>query len=392
MDTVTRRRFLIGSGVVAAGAIAAGGAALTLPELLSTASPTWRGGRTLVVITLYGGNDGLNTLVPYADDAYHAARPDLAYKPDQVLALDKDLGLNPALKGFKKLWDAKKLAIVRGVGYPRPNRSHFSSMDIWQTGSPETPVRTGWLGRWLDVTKRAPVDAISLDPVLPPMLAGARVAGGSVPLKGLKLPKDLPVAALAKVEPGESALRTRAAASYADLLSVNALVSKVQGTEPEDPDAIGAQLDLVARCVEANIPTKVYSVSHDGFDTHAVEHNVSERLLGELDTAVTAFLDRMSRTPAGEGVVVLVYSEFGRRVKGNASEGTDHGTAGVAFVAGAQVLGGYYGRQPSLTELDNGDLRVSTDFRDVYATLLERVLDTDPGKVLSGWSGRVPLL
>ncbi|WP_026212370.1 DUF1501 domain-containing protein [Longispora albida] len=381
MDSVTRRRFLLASGVVGAGALAAGGSTIALSSLFETPEGRVLGGRPLVVVTLYGGNDGLNTVIPYTDKAYHAARPDLAYT--ETLTLGSGLGLNPKMLGFKKLWDAGKLAIVRGAGYPKPNRSHFSSMDIWQTGSPDSPVDTGWLGRWLDATKGGPLDAISFEPVLPPLLAGSTVAGGSVPLKGFT--STSLVTGLAG--PGGPSLRDRVSASYTDLLAVRKLAVSVDTDEPgEDAEheqgPLAAQLDMTARCIEAGAQARVYSVSLGGFDTHAVEKAASERLLGEVDAAVSAFAARVP------GAVVLVYSEFGRRVRGNGSDGTDHGTAGPAFVIGGN--GGFFGQQPSLTDLDRGDLKATTDFRDIYGSLLSSVLNTDPGKVLNGWQGRVP--
>src|SRR3954451_1445516 len=152
MDTFTRRKFLITSGVVGAAGLAAGGAAYALRDILVTAGDRPADAKTLVLVTLYGGNDGLNTVIPYADPAYHDARPELAYRPEEVLHLDGQLGLNPGMKGFAGLFGEKRLAIVRGVEYPKPDHSHFRSMDIWQTGSPSGPAHTGWLGRWLDAT------------------------------------------------------------------------------------------------------------------------------------------------------------------------------------------------------------------------------------------------
>src|SRR5437773_170358 len=183
MDALTRRKFLIRSGVVGGAALAAGGGAFTLAEILRTSS--WQDkpadARTLVLVTLYGGNDGLATVIPYADPAYHDARPELAYKPEEVLHLDDKLGLNPGMKGFADLFKEKRLAIVRGVEYAKPDHSHFRSMDIWQTGTPGSPSTTGWLGRWLDATGGDPRHAVSFEPILPVVLAGATTAGASVP-------------------------------------------------------------------------------------------------------------------------------------------------------------------------------------------------------------------
>jgi uncharacterized protein (DUF1501 family) len=404
MDPVTRRTFLLASGVAGGAAIAAGG--MTLAHLLATGDRDRSAGRgvdTLVVVTLYGGNDGLNTVVPYADDRYRAARPDLAYAPEEVLHLDDSLGFNPALTGLKRLWDARRVAVVLGVGYPRPDRSHFRSMDIWQTASPGRPVGTGWIGRWLDGTGAAPEVAVSFEPVLPPLLGGERRAGACVSLTGLRLPGGLgaeQVELLGRPAPNEPASRAQAAAAFADLLRVDRLVreaeaaggSRAGGAEEEAPAtatggevSLAAQLHLAARCIEAGVPTRVYSVSLGGFDTHADERRAQERLLRQLDQALTAFVDRLAAHPAGRRVAVLVYSEFGRRVRANASSGTDHGTAGPLFVLGPGVAGGRYGEQPSLADLDDGDLKVTTDFRDVYATLLGSVLGADPARYLEGY-------
>lgn len=401
MDALTRRRFLIASGVVAGGALATGAAAYRLKDILDTVG--WddkpAAARSLVLVTLYGGNDGLNTVIPYADPAYHDARPELAYRPDEVLHLDATLGLNPGMKGFARLYQQDRLAVVRGAGYPKPDHSHFRSMDIWQTGQPDQPGTTGWLGRWLDATGGDPRHAVSFEPVLPVLLAGATTAGAAVPVTGAGLDagQSRVLAGFGKAAPGETPAQARAARAFADLIEVDAMVRTVQpsptaapspGTGDRSP--LAAQLDLVARCVEAGVATRVYSVSLGGFDTHADEKIAQQRQLAQLDKDVTGFVDRMARTDRGRGVVVAIYSEFGRRVRANASQGTDHGTASDVLLLGAPVRGGLYGAQPSLTDLDNGDLKFATDFRDVYATLLEDVLGTDPGKVLSGWRGRVP--
>ncbi|BCB84176.1 DUF1501 domain-containing protein [Phytohabitans suffuscus] len=407
MDALTRRRFLLASGVTGAGALAAGSLGLGFYELLkkSNGAPTAHHDPKLVLVTLYGGNDGLNTVVPYADPAYHSARPELAYAPEEALHLDDALGLNPALPGLKRLWDEKRLAIVLGVGYPKPDRSHFRSMDIWQSASPTGPVNTGWIGRWLDGTK-APVEtAVSFEPVLPPLLVGRTRVGACVSYRGLTVPSWInaeTVAALGHGEQGEPAMQARAAAAYADLISMERVVREAgnvshapdAGDAPEAPatgtggdSALAAQLALVTRCVEAGVPTRVYSVSLGGFDTHASERVGQEYLFRQLDAAMTDFVTRMARTEAGRRVVVVVYSEFGRRVRANASDGTDHGTAGPVLVLGAGVTGGFYGEQPSLTDLDDGDLKATVDFREVFGTVLDSVLQADPAQYIDGYKG-----
>lgn len=409
MDTRTRRRFLIASGVVGAGALAAGATAYTLSDLMATAGERDPEGRILVLVTLYGGNDGLNTVIPYADPGYQDARPELAYQADEVHRLDDEVGLNPALGGLHGLFGAGRLAIVRGVGYPKPDRSHFRSMDIWQTAEPERPGSTGWLGRWLDGAGGDPRLAVSFEATLPPLLAGAGSAGAAVPVTGRSTPPGLAdgtLAAFAAGAPGESAAQARAAACFADLRSVRDMITSVRDASPSaEPGAddetdgatatggsrtpLQAQLDLVAQCVEAGVSSRVFSVSLGGFDTHADERQLQEFLLGQVDRALTGFAERMGRSEAGRGVVIAVYSEFGRRVRANASDGTDHGTASDFLLLGAGVRGGLHGAPASLTDLDDGDLKFTTDFRDVYATLLGRVLDSDPAPVLAGWSGRV---
>lgn len=406
MDTTTRRKFLIASGVVGGAALAAGATTLALSDLLDTAGDRPEGAKTLVVVTLYGGNDGLNTVIPYADSAYQDARPELAYDGGEVLRLDDATGLNPALKGLHELFGGKKLAIVRGVGYPKPDRSHFRSMDIWQTANPERPGNTGWIGRWLDGAGGDPRLAVSFEKVLPPLLAGERSAGAVIGAADVKLPRAVTADALAGFaapSAGEPPLQARAAACFGDLARVREMAQQVKdadtdvGGDDEKVPATGtgglaglqAQLDLVAQCIEAGVSTRMFSVSLGGFDTHADERDLQETLLSYLDKGLTAFYRRISAHPAGKGVVVLVYSEFGRRVRANASDGTDHGTASNVFVLGESIPGGLYGEQPSLTDLDDGDLKYTTDFRDVYASALDRVLQADPQAALPGWKGRL---
>lgn len=415
MDNLTRRRFLTLSGVTAAGAIAYGATRVSWTDLLAGAvtDPLAPDAGVLVVVTLYGGNDGLNTVIPATDHVYQDARNELAYAPDAVLDLGEGLGLSPGLKGMKRLWDAKQLAVVRGVGYPKPDHSHFRSMAIWQTASPDSPARTGWLGRWLDVTGDDPLRALSVEPVLPPLLAGDKVAGATLPVSGLKLPTGplgTAFQALGMPQPGEGADAARAAKSVTDLYEAARVLGDAKAKH-EEPDptqnedetrtngasaggrgALGVQLDLVATLIEAGVPTRAYSVSLGGFDTHANERDTQQRLLAELDGALVPFVDRMRRSDRGRNAVVLVYSEFGRRVHANASDGTDHGTAGPAFVLGDRVSGGFYGEQPSLTDLVDGDLKETTDFRDIYATLLDGVLGADPGPILHDHKGRLDQL
>ncbi|MDQ6657455.1 MAG: DUF1501 domain-containing protein [Actinomycetota bacterium] len=434
LSALNRRRFLTLSGVTAAGALVAGCTSHPITPAAvragATATPLDRSAGVLVMVTLYGGNDGLNTLIPASDPVYLRSRPDLAYQAHDVLDLGSGLGLNPGMKGLKSLWDNKELAIVRGVGYPQPDHSHFRSMAIWQTASPATAVTTGWLGRWLDDTGKDPLQAVSLDPVMPPLMAGATRSAAAFPTDGLQLPTGALGQALTLLGTPcgqDNAWQAAAATSISELKVVadklNPAVAKAKtdqqtaatasspaplapatGPTPSsaDPDSTGqqgasaggqgeldVQLGLVAAMVEMGSPTRAYSVSLGGFDTHSDERGTQQRLLTELDTALSNFQRRLQSTDRGRQVVTIVYSEFGRRVIANASDGTDHGTAGPMFVLGRGVKGGFFGDEPSLADLDAGDLKVTTDFRSVYATALESVLGSSPEKYLGGWNQRI---
>ena len=400
--TMSRRQFLISSGVVGGVALAAGATGISMHDVTKAGkqTPLAVGTKIIVLVTMYGGNDGLNTVIPYTDAAYYAGRPELAYAQADVLPLADDLGLNASMVGFKKLYDAGRLAVVRGVGYPNPDRSHFRSMSIWQTGSPDSPQVTGWLGRWLDANGADPLLAINVGPVLPPMLAGQKCAGAALPSAGgVALPDGRYGSGLRALDAvsGESAeLIQRVAQSGTDLFRVAATFGPALAvsdtTTPVTPagNVLAGQLDVVARCIAANAPTRVYSVQLGGFDTHADEKGRQSALLGQLDAAVSGFLTNVGAGSHGSDVVVALYSEFGRRVAANGSQGTDHGTASNVFVAGVGVKGGMYGDQPSLTDLTMDDLKYNVDFRSVYATLLEGALGADAGQVLG--SGTFPRL
>ncbi len=377
MPEMNRRRFLIASAGVGAAGLLSTAVAVEWPDLMRAARdrPLPAGAGVLVIATLYGGNDGINTLIPYGDNAYHDARPDLAYAPGEVIHLDERLGLNPAMKGLAGLWNQRRLAIVRGVGYPKPDHSHFRSMDIWQTASPAEPVSTGWIGRWLDATGDDPLRAVNIGPVLPPLAVGEkRTAAALSPAQapagdGL----DAIMGALGADDPDDTPAMAAVCKAYRAAQTVGKTFDSVKPAGRQ-ANPLSAQLSAVAEAVQARVPTRVYTVQLGGFDTHAGERTTQQRLLQTFDEAVTAFLQRV----AGSNVVVMAYSEFGRRVHANASQGTDHGTAGPVFVAGNPVQGGFYGEEPGLTDLDNGDLKYTTDFRDVYHEVLTRTVGADP--------------
>ncbi len=405
MDTISRRKFLKLTG----GAVAAGAAAklLSIEEIAQAAitRPLPSATPILVVVTLYGGNDGLNTVIPYTDPLYYSLRSEISYEQSAVLPLSNELALNPAMGGIKSLWDGKKVAIIRGVGYPNPNLSHFSSMAIWQSGSPVKNISSGWLGRWVDSQPADPMLAISLGSVLPPLLAGAKRSGSALPLGGLVIPTGALAASclrLSREAEADSKLMAAARTSMRNLFSLSASVTPilkkpapaaedlptVNGGNAGGDSNLSQQLDIVAKLIAAGSPTKVWSVSLGGFDTHANEANAQAALLGTVSASLSRFMSQLKTTTRSNDVTVMVYSEFGRRVRGNASQGTDHGTSGPVFLIGEKVSGGFYGDQPSLSQLIDGDLAVTTDFRDIYATVLDGILKTPTEQILGKWSGR----
>jgi len=387
-----RRQFLKYTGAAGAATVAA---TLSMEDVARAASvtPLPAGTPILVIVTLYGGNDGLNTVVPYLDPAYLSNRPGISLDASQVLPLSDGLSLNGTMTGFQSLWAANKLAIVLGTSYPNPNLSHFSSMAIWQTASPVEQISSGWIGRYLDGLPHDPYRAIGIDSTLTPLLAGNNRVGSMVPVNGLNVPWGSMAAQfelLARTSRQDTKLVADAASSVADLFALSSLLTPVlKNAPPASSSPLGQQLGAVASMITANVPTRVYSVSLAGFDTHADELSQQNVLVGQVSDAVTAFLTQIGTTSRANDVVVMVYSEFGRRVAANGGQGTDHGTSAPVFVAGNRVAGGFYGDQPSLTSLVQGDLAVVVDFRDVYASMLEDVLGTDAGKILPGWTTKL---
>lgn len=404
MDTVTRRKFL---QLAAGSSVGSAAAFLSIDEIAAAAieRPLATGTPILVIVTLYGGNDGLNTVIPFKDPIYYSSRPDISYKEESILQLDSQFGLNPSMTGIAKLWKDGKVAIVRGAGYPNPDRSHFSSMSKWQTGSPASHINSGWIGRWIDSQPDDPMLAISLGSVLPPLLAGTKKVGSALPLGGLVIPQGNLGADFRKLSSpaiSDSKLRALAANSMKDLFSISEKITPIlQRPEPMavalptinggnaggDSD-LSQQLNLVSKLIQADAPTKVWSVSLGGFDTHANEANAQSILLGSLSSAIYKFKEDLKASKHGEDVVVVVYSEFGRRVVGNASKGTDHGTSAPMFIIGDKIKGDFYGDQPSLSKLVDGDLSVTTDFRDIYASIFEDVLKSPADQYLNNWKGR----
>ncbi len=386
--TINRRRFLQWTG---AGTFAVLSAQLTLEKLASaaTTTPLPLGTPILVMVTLYGGNDGLNTVVPFTDPTYQSARSNIALLSAQLLPISDTLAFNSAMPEINALWAQNQVAIVQGVGYPDANLSHFTSMAIWQTASLTSDISSGWLGRWLDIQPHSPFNAIGIGSVLPPMLVGQKSVASMLDLGGIQLPSGpgstlLP--RLGRTSSSDVPLEASAATSISDLFATAQLIGPLVTKSPSG-SYLNEQLSLVSTLINANVPTRVWEVNLSSFDTHAGEPTYQNALLAEVSAAIGAFMTSISAGSRAQDVTVMIYSEFGRRVGSNASLGTDHGTAAPVFVIGNSVKGGLYGEQPSLDALDpNGNLVMSTDFRDVYGGLLQDVLMTSVSDVIPSWS------
>lgn len=391
MNTYTRRRFLAN---VSASAATAGLVSLaqTTPLFLTqsaAAGAEQKGETILVVVQLSGGNDGLNTVIPYKHELYRKARPSLVQNEASVIKLKDDLGLHTALKGFGKLWEAGQLAIVQGVGYPNPNRSHFESMDIWHTANLKLGDRTsGWLGRTFDQLKSQRPEQQS-SPALhlggeeqPLALAARDVPTPSITsLEQFKLDtgkiesrRQAIESAAAAARPAENDLlkfvstRSTAALKLSHHLEQSA---KDYSTSVKYPETqLAGKLKQVAQLIDAGLGNRVYYVTLDGFDTHSDQAAAHQGLLQQLGDALAAFTEDLQVHGHQDRVTSLVFSEFGRRVQENSSRGTDHGAAAPAFVIGSKVKAGLIGKHPKLDDLDDGDLKFHTDFRAVYSSLL----------------------
>lgn len=427
----TRRKFLRTSMLGAA-------ATWTLPiflektffalDALAADSPTQivtgKDGTILVVLQMAGGNDGLNTVIPYADDAYHVARPRLRLGADQVLKIDNHVALNPKLTGLKSLYDEGHLAIVQGVGYPNPNRSHFRSTEIWQTASDADRTSSeGWLGRYFDscCSGADPTVGVAIGEETPQAFAAKNPTGVtfSRPEQFRFQPSERGNGQLSAEEMffrqlneagagdeggtvdsnaggsiGAIAGKSRGNSSTLDFLQrtaldaqlssdkILAIARKYKSTVPYPPGQLAASLNVIARMIAGGLATRVYYASQGGFDTHAGQINTHQRLMGEFNDAVNAFVADLKQQGNFERVLLITFSEFGRRVQENANGGTDHGAAAPMFVFGGAVKAGLFGKYPSLTDLDHGDLKFNTDFRSVYGTVLERWLKAPSEMVL----------
>jgi uncharacterized protein (DUF1501 family) len=334
--------------------------------------------RILVLVELKGGNDGLNTVVPYRDKIYYEQRPKLAIESGRVLQLDEQLGLHPSLEGLMPIWQRGGLAVALGVGYPNPNRSHFRSIEIWETGSESNEyLQAGWLSRLFE--REAPPESFAADGVvlgngdIGPLSGGARALAMSDPQRFVRQAGNVKGEGSGASNPALAhLLEVREGLEHAvDKLRRQAQAAPTLKTSFPG-NGFGRQMETAAKLLVGEAPVAVVKVSHGGFDTHGNQDGTHARLLQELGGGLAAFQKAMTEAGMWNRVLVMTYSEFGRRVKENGSRGTDHGTAAPHLVMGGRVKGGIYGQQPSLTELDGGDLRHTLDYRRLYATVAER--------------------
>ena len=374
-------------------------ASLMLPKFLKAferPSMVPSGNKVVVILQLSGGNDGLNTVIPVGNDIYYRSRPRLGIRKDKALSLTEDVGLHPALTGFKELYDDGSLGIINNVRYPNPDRSHFRSMDIWHTASQSNEYWTnGWVGRYLDAQCNGcdkPTHAIELDDVLSLALKGTNMKGIAV-----KDPRRLYGTANEKFfrdvlknhkdEAGEQPVDYLYKTMAETLSSADYIFrqSKMHPTNAEYPKTeLGTSLKTIASLIYSEINTKVYYVSLGSFDTHINQEGQQQRLFTEMNDAVKAFVKDLKSENRFDDVLLFTFSEFGRRVEQNASNGTDHGTANnMFFVSGALKQPGLMNSLPDLGDLNEGDLKYNVDFKNVYATVLNKWLKADDKSILN---------
>ena len=351
--------------------------------------------KVVVVLQLSGGNDGLNTVIPVRNDVYQSVRPNLGIAKDKAVMLTDEAGLHPALQGFANLYNDGSLGIINSVGYPNPDRSHFRSMDIWQTGSESNQTwQTGWLGRYLDAQCAGcdkPTQALEIDDTLSLALKGVAEKGIALrdPRRLYNTSHEDYFNALSKnyhadnhEKPVDYLYKTMAETlSSADYIFQQ---SKLRPTSADYPKTgLGGSLKTIASLILSDINTKVYYVSHGSFDTHVNQQQQQQRLFTEMNDAVTAFVNDMKTNHRFDDVLLFTFSEFGRRVAQNASGGTDHGTANNMFlVSGGLQQKGLINAMPDLANLKDGDLQHEVDFKNVYATILNKWLNADDEKIL----------
>ena len=359
-----------------------------------------RDGRVLVVVQLDGGNDGVNTVVPYADPGYARHRRALRILSDRLVRVNDQVGLHPALADARQLLEAGQLAIVQGVSYPNPNRSHFRSMAIWHSArlDPEEHGGLGWLGRALDGNRAAQTSLLVGAGGPPVALRGRRSSASALARldEFLLAPGADPRGVLGTENSGDDLtafVRRNMLDAYAMADRLTEVTRLGTATARYPGSGLAGRLQLIARLLKCGFGARVYYTVQGGYDTHAAQRDTHARLLSELGAALKAFLDDLTAARLADRVVVLCFSEFGRTVAENSSGGTDHGTAGPVLLAGPCVRAGLVGRTPSLTDLDpqHGDLRRSLDFRQVYATVLDDWLGLPAQNALGGTFEHLPL-
>ncbi len=373
-------------------------ASFMVPKFLKAFEGPYRvppGNKVLVILQLSGGNDGLNTVIPVRNDIYYKSRPRLGITKDKALLLTDEVGLNPALTSLKSLYDDGSLGILNNVGYPNPDRSHFRSMDIWHSASNSNEyVNSGWIGRYLDAQCAGcdkPTQALEIDDVLSLSMKGEHVKGLAMKdprrlfnTSNEKYFKDVAAAhhASGEEQPVDYLYKTMSETlSSADYIYKQ---SKLHPTGMEYPGTeTGKSLKTIASLIFSDINTKVYYLSLGSFDTHVAQDGQQKRLFTEMNAAIDAFVKDLKANNRFQDVLMMTFSEFGRRVQQNASGGTDHGTANnMFFISGGLKQQGILNPLPNLTDLQDGDLKHTVDFKNVYATVLNKWLSADDKKIL----------
>ncbi len=395
-----RRRFLKDTLACSTGLAIGGGAPAPWLHALArqaSAHDASAANRILLVIQLSGGNDGLNTVIPYSHDAYRAARPKLALPANEILKIDEEIGLHPTLGGVQRLLEKGRMAIVQGVGYPNPNRSHFESMDIWHTcHRKEDRTGEGWLGRMIaaeQVAARGEALGLHLGSEQQPLALACR--GVQVPSIAsieqfrLKVAEDgfqtgqfMQQSATAEEDNLLGFLEASTATAIVASNELNKSLKEPDNSADFPSTQLGEKLRTVSRLIVSGLSTKVYYVTLDGFDTHSLQPQAHAGLLRQWSDALEAFVLRLEQAGQADRVLVMTFSEFGRRVAENASQGTDHGAAAPVFFAGASLPTPLIGQHPDLEDLDDGDLKFHTDFRSIYASVIEKWFEAPSQPIL----------
>ncbi len=380
---LNRRDFL--GGAVAVGSV------LALPRLAlgddtaSSKQARAKPKRTLVMLHLNGGNDGLNTVIPYKNPRYRVLRPSLAIAPNQVRKVSKDLGFHPGLQGFEALFKRERLAVINGVGYPQPSYSHFRSTEVWFTAQPEKTPTYGWLGRALDATEtNAPLRAVALQKEQPLSFASARPGAVTMTDFGrFRVPSGMEKASKLYERYGKlTGQRADVGKAGTQALKVARKIASLKPAGGQFYGGLGNDLRKVLALLKADLGLEAIQLQMGGYDTHSNQAASHQRLLSQLGNNLNQFQAELDKAGLGESVVTVVMSEFGRRAKENLSGGTDHGSAGPVFVLGKGVKPGFHGAYPSLDDLDRDNFKYTTDFRRLYASLLSGAFRMDPTPIL----------